>query len=71
MDDAVPRLDRCRRCGRRPHSSYGAESVISCVCGEKVTVETPRFFYNAATQREHETWRAASRWNRDSSHHEH
>ncbi|TBE54489.1 DUF1922 domain-containing protein [Rhizobium leguminosarum] len=69
-DDPVPRLFRCH-CGRRPQASYGVVSVISCQCGEEATVETPPFFQNAATQREHETWRAAARWNRDRSHHEH
>ncbi len=63
-DDTVPHLDRCRPCGRQPQISCGAVSTVSCPqCGEKITVETPPFFRNAATQREHETWRAVAVWN--------
>ncbi|KKZ89089.1 hypothetical protein RPHASCH2410_CH00400 [Rhizobium phaseoli Ch24-10] len=68
VDDTIPQLDRCSR-GHRPQASYGATSVISCPkCGERIEVETAPFFRNANTQREHENWRAAARWNeRDNS----
>lgn len=41
---------------------YDAVLVISCQCGERISVETMPFFGNAATQREHETWRAVAVW---------
>jgi len=62
IDDTIPSLDRCI-CGGRPKASYGPTSVISCQrCGEEITVETPAFFRDGGTQREHETWRAVLVW---------
>ncbi|MBX4944654.1 hypothetical protein [Rhizobium binae] len=62
IEDTIPKLQRCH--GRRPQAACGAISVISCQqCDETITVETPPFFANLATQREHETWRAVIAWN--------
>lgn len=63
VDDTLPQFDRCNR-GHRPQASLGATSLISCPkCGEKIAIETAPFFRDANTQREHEIWRAAAKWN--------
>ncbi|WP_190237328.1 hypothetical protein [Rhizobium sp. N324] len=62
IDEAIPVFDLC--CGLEPQAVHGPTSIISCTgCGEKITVETAPFFRSAATQLEHQTWRAAVAWN--------
>lgn len=66
-DDTVPHLNGC---GHMPEASYGRTSVISCAkCGMTVTVETPPFFRDEASQRQHEAWRATETWNATLDHH--
>lgn len=63
-DDTWPRLRKCG-CGGSARVVHDDAARISCArCGDKVTIEKmERFFVNAASQLEHETWLAAEAWN--------
>lgn len=63
IDDTTPTLKKCS-CGGKARVIYDATARISCQrCGANVTAEPSPFFRDAATQLEHDTWRAVSRWN--------
>lgn len=63
IDDTMPQLGKC--CGVKPRLLHGLPPTqVSCPrCGETISTEPAPFFRNAATQLDHEIWRAAAQWN--------